>query len=83
MGGAARRRGRELVVPRRSLLLTGGVIVAGGLLAGAPRIAATGVLGEDAAVTVSNEKLLIRRERLIRENVDTRYLTIESLGRVY
>jgi len=41
------------------------------------------VLGEDAAVVVSNEKLLARRERLVRENIDTRYLKIESLGRIY
>lgn len=74
---------RRLVVPRRSLLLTGGVIAAAGVLAAMPQIAATGVLGEDAAVVVSNEKLLARRERLVRENMDTRYLKIESLGRIY
>lgn len=74
---------RRLVVPRRSLLLTGGVIAAAGVLAAMPQIAATGVLGEDAAVVVSTEKLLARRERLIRENIDTRYLKIESLGRIY
>ena len=74
---------RRLVVPRRSLLLTGGVIAAAGVLAAMPQIAATGVLGEDAAVVVSNEKLLVRRERLVRENIDTRYLKIESLGRIY
>ena len=74
---------RRLVVPRRSLLLTGGVIAAAGVLAAMPQIAATGVLGEDAAVVVSNEKLLARRERLVRENIDTRYLKIESLGRIY
>ena len=28
-------------------------------------------------------KLLARRERLVRENIDTRYLKIESLGRIY
>ena len=71
------------MVPRRSLLLTGGVIAAAGVLAAMPQIAATGVLGEDAAVVVSNEKLLARRERLVRENIDTRYLKIESLGRIY
>nr|WP_314870641.1 acetamidase [uncultured Rothia sp.] len=70
------------MVPRRSLLLTGGVILAGGLIATAPRIAATGLLGEDAAVTVSVEKLLARRERRVRENIDTRYLRIESLERI-
>ena len=74
---------RRLVVPRRSLLLTGGVIAAAGVLAAMPQIAATGVLGEDAAVVVSNKKLLARRERLVRENIDTRYLKIESLGRIY
>lgn len=74
---------RRLVVPRRSLLLTGGVVAAAGVLAAMPQIAATGVLGEDAAVVVSNEKLLARRERLVRENIDTRYLKIESLGRIY
>lgn len=74
---------RRLVVPRRSLLLTGGVVAAAGVLAAMPQIAATGVLGEDAAVVVSTEKLLARRERLIRENIDTRYLKIESLGRIY
>lgn len=74
---------RRLVVPRRSLLLTGGVVAAAGVLAAMPQIAATGVLGEDAAVVVSTEKLLARRERLVRENIDTRYLKIESLGRVY
>lgn len=73
----------RLVVPRRSLLLTGGVVAAAGVLAAMPQIAATGVLGEDAAVVVSNEKLLARRERLVRENIDTRYLKIESLGRIY
>ena len=72
----------DLVVPRRSLLLTGGVILAGGLIATAPRIAATGLLGEDAAATVSVEKLLARRERRVREKIDTRYLRIESLGRI-
>lgn len=82
IGDAAKRRGRDLVVPRRSLLLTGGVILAGGLIATAPRIAATGLLGEDAAVTVSVEKLLARRERRVRENIDTRYLRIESLERI-
>ena len=74
---------RRLVVPRRSLLLTGGLIAAAGVLAAMPQIAATGILGEDAAVVVSTEKLLARRERLIRENIDTRYLKIESLGRIY
>ena len=74
---------RRLVVPRRSLLLTGGVVAAAGVLAAMPQIAATGVLGEDAAVVVSNEKLLARRERLVHENIDTRYLKIESLGRIY
>ena len=74
---------RRLVVPRRSLLLTGGVVAAAGVLAAMPQIAATGVLGEDAAAVVSNEKLLARRERLVRENIDTRYLKIESLGRIY
>lgn len=73
----------RLVMPRRSLLLTGGVVAAAGVLAAMPQIAATGVLGEDAAVVVSTEKLLARRERLIRENIDTRYLKIESLGRIY
>nr|WP_294452569.1 acetamidase [uncultured Rothia sp.] len=82
VGDAAKRRGRNLVVPRRSLLLTGGVILAGGLIATAPRIAATGLLGEDAAATVSAEKLLARRERRVREKIDTRYLRIESLGRI-
>lgn len=82
VGDAAKRRGRNLVVPRRSLLLTGGVILAGGLIATAPRIAATGLLGEDAAATVSVEKLLARRERRVREKIDTRYLRIESLGRI-
>lgn len=76
-------RVRRLVVPRRSLLLTGGVVAAAGVLAAMPQIAATGVLGEDAAVVVSTEKLLARRERLVRENIDTRYLKIESLGRIY
>ena len=56
---------RRLVVPRRSLLLTGGVVAAAGVLAAMPQIAATGVLGEDAAVVVSTEKLLARRERLV------------------
>ena len=74
---------RRLVVPRRSLLLTGGVVAAAGVLAAMPQIAATGVLGEDAAAVVSNEKLLARRERLVRKNIDTRYLKIESLGRIY
>ena len=74
---------RRLVVPRRSLLLTGGVVAAAGVLAAMPQIAATGVLGEDAAAAVSNEKLLARRERLVRKNIDTRYLKIESLGRIY
>lgn len=74
---------RRLVVPRRSLLLTGGVVAAAGVLAAMPQIAATGVVGEDAAVVVSTEKLLARRERLVRENIDTRYLKIESLGRIY
>ena len=74
---------RHLVVPRRSLLLTGGVVAATGVLAAMPQIAATGVLGEDVAAVVSTEKLLVRRERLIRENIDTRYLKIESLGRIY
>lgn len=74
---------RRLVVPRRSLLLTGGVVAAVGVLAAMPQIAATGVLGEDAAAVVSNEKLLARRERLVRKNIDTRYLKIESLGRIY
>ena len=74
---------RRLVVPHRSLLLTGGVVAAAGVLAAMPQIAATGVLGEDAAAVVSNEKLLARRERLVRENIDTRYLKIESLGRIY
>lgn len=77
------RQARRLVVPRRSLLLTGGVVAAAGVIAAMPQIAATGVLGEDAAVVVSTEKLLARRERLIRENIDTRYLKIESLGRIY
>ena len=80
---AIAEQARRLVVPRRSLLLTGGVIAAAGVLAAMPQIAATGVLGEDAAVVVSNEKLLARRERLVRENIDTRYLKIESLGRIY
>ena len=74
---------RRLVMPRRSMLLTGGVVAAAGVLAAMPQIAATGVLGEDAAAVVSNEKLLARRERLVRENIDTRYLKIESLGRIY
>lgn len=74
---------RRLVVPRRSLLLTGGVVAAAGVIAAMPQIAATGVLGEDAAVVVSTEKLLARRERLVRQNIDTRYLKIESLGRIY
>lgn len=74
---------RRLVVPRRSLLMTGGVVAAAGVLAAMPQIAASGVLGEDVAVMVSTEKLLARRERLIRENIDTRYLKIESLGRIY
>ena len=74
---------RRLVVPRRSLLLTGGVVAAAGVLAAMPQIAASGVLGEDVAVMVSTEKLFARRERLIRENIDTRYLKIESLGRIY
>ncbi len=74
---------RRLVMPRRSLLLTGGVVAAAGVIAAMPQIAATGVLGEDAAVVVSTEKLLARRERLVRENIDTRYLKIESLGRIY
>lgn len=82
VGDAAKRHGRNLVVPRRSLLLTGGVILAGGLIATAPRIAATGLLGEDAAATVSVEKLLARRERRVLEKIDTRYLRIESLGRI-
>lgn len=82
VGDAAKRHGCNLVVPRRSLLLTGGVILAGGLIATAPRIAATGLLGEDAAATVSVEKLLARRERRVREKIDTRYLRIESLGRI-
>ncbi len=81
--GAIAGQARRLVVPRRSLLLTGGVIAAAGVLAAMPQIAATGVLGEDAAVVVSNEKLLARRERMVRENIDTRYLKIESLGRIY
>jgi len=81
--GAFAGRARRLVVPRRSLLLTGGVVAAAGVLAAMPQIAATGVLGEDAAVVVSTEKLLARRERLVRENIDTRYLKIESLGRIY
>jgi len=59
------------------------VVAAAGVLAAMPQIAATGVLGEDAAVVVSTEKLLARRERLVRENIDTRYLKIESLGRIY
>ena len=80
---AIAEQARRLVVPRRSLLLTGGVIAAAGVLAAMPQIAATGVLGEDAAVVVSNETLLARRERLVRENIDTRYLKIESLGRIY
>lgn len=80
---AIAEQARRLVVPRRSLLLTGGVIAAAGVLAAMPQIAATGVLGEDAAAVVSNEKLLARRERLVRENIDTRYLKIESLGRIY
>lgn len=80
---AIAEQARRLVVPRRSLLLTGGVVAAAGVLAAMPQIAATGVLGEDAAVVVSNEKLLARRERLVRENIDTRYLKIESLGRIY
>lgn len=80
---ALTKQARRLVVPRRSLLLTGGVLAAAGVLAAMPQIAATGVLGEDAATVVSQEKLLARRERLIRENIDTRYLTIESLGRIY
>ena len=80
---AIAEQARRLVVPRRSLLLTGGVIAAAGVLAAMPQIAATGVLGEDAAVVVSNKKLLARRERLVRENIDTRYLKIESLGRIY
>lgn len=80
---AIAEQARRLVVPRRSLLLTGGVIAAAGALAAMPQIAATGVLGEDAAAVVSNEKLLARRERLVRENIDTRYLKIESLGRIY
>lgn len=80
---AIAEQARRLVVPRRSLLLTGGVIAAAGVLAAMPQIAATGVLGEDAAVVVSNEKMLARRERLVRENIDTRYLKIESLGRIY
>ena len=71
---------RRLVVPRRSLLLTGGVVAAAGVLAAMPQIAATGVLGEDAAAVVSNEKLLARRERLVHENIDTRYLKIECAG---
>lgn len=74
---------RRLVVPRRSLLLTGGVVAAAGVIATMPQIAATGVLGEDTAVMVSTEKLLARRERLVRQNIDTRYLKIESLGRIY
>jgi len=61
----------------------GGGARAAGVLAAMPQIAATGVLGEDAAVVVSTEKLLARRERLVRENIDTRYLKIESLGRIY
>ena len=80
---AIAEQARRLVVPRRSLLLTGGVVAAAGVLAAMPQIAATGVLGEDAAAVVSNEKLLARRERLVRENIDTRYLKIESLGRIY
>lgn len=80
---AIAEQARRLVVPRRSLLLTGGVVAAAGVLAAMPQIAATGVLGEDAAVVVSTEKLLARRERLVRENIDTRYLKIESLGRIY
>ncbi len=80
---AIAEQARRLVVPRRSLLLTGGVIAAAGVIAAMPQIAATGVLGEDAAVVVSNKKLLARRERLVRENIDTRYLKIESLGRIY
>ena len=68
--------------PTFPLCLTGGVILSGGLIATAPRIAATGLLGEDAAVTVSVEKLLARRERRVRENIDTRYLRIESLERI-
>jgi len=80
---AIAEQARRLVVPRRSLLLAGGVVAAAGVLAAMPQIAATGVLGEDAAAGGSNEKLLARRERLVRENIDTRYLKIESLGRIY
>ena len=83
IGAAAKQRGRELVVPRRSLLLTGGVMLAGGLLAAVPHLAAAGILGEEAGASVSQQKLLARRERLIRESLDTRYLKIESLGVIY
>ena len=46
VGDAAKRRGRDLVVPRRSLLLTGGVILAGWSYSLRHRgIAATGLSG--------------------------------------
>ena len=56
---AIAEQARRLVVPRRSLLLTGGVVAAAGVLAAMPQIAATGVLGEDAATLTACQQLLV------------------------
>ena len=63
---------------RRSLLLTAGCIVAADVVAMMPQFARAGILGDEAAATVSRRKQLEKWERDIRENIDGTYLKVEE-----
>lgn len=73
---------KESLLSRRSLMLTGGCLASGAFVAFLPRISALGVLGEDAAMTVSTSKRFDKWERDIRANINTEYLTVDNVERV-
>ena len=58
-------------------------MAAAGFVVFLPAIASTGVLGEEAAATTSNNKRLAKWEREIRGNINTEYLVLEDIGRIY
>lgn len=58
-------------------------MAAAGFVVFLPAIASTGVLGEEAAATASNSKRLAKWEREIRGNINTEYLVLEDIGRIY
>ncbi|WP_303221018.1 hypothetical protein [Rothia sp. (in: high G+C Gram-positive bacteria)] len=68
---------------RRSLLLGVGCAAAAGFVTFLPAIASTGMLGEEAAATVSNGRRLAKWERDIREHINTEYLVLEEISRIY